>query len=55
MSPHKNLGGSESCGVLILKKYIVGKIPSFPGGGTVRFVKGYHKNDIVYDNNTFAR
>jgi selenocysteine lyase/cysteine desulfurase len=42
LSPHKNLGGTESCGVLIARKNIItGSKPSFPGGGTVSFVKGY--------------
>jgi selenocysteine lyase/cysteine desulfurase len=44
MSPHKNLGGAESCGILIAKKSIVKNAkPTFPGGGTVAFVKGYSK------------
>lgn len=43
LSPHKNLGGSEACGVLITKKslYNILTIPTFPGGGTVKYVKGY--------------
>lgn len=42
MSPHKNLGGAESCGILLVRKNVVkGGKPSFPGGGTVQFVKGY--------------
>ena len=41
LSPHKNLGGAESCGVLILKQSAVQlSKPTFPGGGTVDFVKG---------------
>ncbi len=42
LSPHKNLGGSESTGVLIgkLKSYPKNKAPSFPGGGTVLAVTG---------------
>lgn len=44
ISPHKNLGGTESCGVLLARKSVVsGEKPTFPGGGTVRFVKGYKK------------
>jgi len=36
LSPHKNLGGSESTGVLIGKKSAYkSENPSFPGGGTV--------------------
>ena len=56
LSPHKNLGGSESCGVLIGKKGIIEATkPTFPGGGTVKFVKGYHKEDIMYEESVFAR
>jgi selenocysteine lyase/cysteine desulfurase len=57
LSPHKNLGGAESCGVLIARKSIVGKNdkPSFPGGGTVVFVKGYTPNDVQFDENLFNR
>lgn len=44
LSPHKNLGGAESCGILIARKNIVKNAkPTFPGGGTVAFVKGYSK------------
>jgi len=49
ISPHKNLGGSESCGVLLGRKEIINLAkPTFPGGGTVKFVKGYNKEDIMY-------
>ena len=44
MSPHKNLGVAESCGLLLARKSTVkGAKPTFPGGGTVAFVKGYSK------------
>jgi len=44
LSPHKNLGGAESCGVLVARKSVIkGAKPTFPGGGTVAFVKGYSK------------
>lgn len=56
LSPHKNLGGAESCGVLIARKSIVASAkPSFPGGGTVMFVKGINKEDITYDFDVFNR
>jgi selenocysteine lyase/cysteine desulfurase len=56
LSPHKNLGGAESCGVLIARKNIVRNAkPTFPGGGTVAFVKGYSKEDIMYDVDIFNR
>lgn len=56
LSPHKNLGASESCGVLIGRKAIIElSKPTFPGGGTVKFVKGYKKSDIMYEDNIFAR
>ena len=32
-----------------------GEKPTFPGGGTVRFVKGYTKDDIYYEEDPFAR
>lgn len=43
ISPHKNLGGVESCGLLLIKKNHINNKPSFPGGGTVKFVSGYKK------------
>lgn len=56
LSPHKNLGGAESCGVLIARKSIVKDAkPTFPGGGTVSFVKGYTKLDVMYDPDIFNR
>jgi selenocysteine lyase/cysteine desulfurase len=56
LSPHKNLGGSESCGVLLGRKSIIElSKPTFPGGGTVKFVKGYKKEDIMYEDNIFSR
>jgi selenocysteine lyase/cysteine desulfurase len=56
LSPHKNLGGAESCGVLIARKNIVRNAkPTFPGGGTVAFVKGYSKDDVMYDVDIFNR
>jgi selenocysteine lyase/cysteine desulfurase len=29
--------------------------PTFPGGGTVRFVKGYSKDDVMYEVDIFSR
>ena len=56
LSPHKNLGGTETCGVLIGRKAIIDlSKPTFPGGGTVKFVKGYNKDDIMYEDSIFAR
>lgn len=52
LSPHKNLGGSESTGVLIGKRssYDSLKAPSFPGGGTVLAVVGTDLSQIYYDS-----
>ena len=56
LSPHKNLGGAESCGVLLARKSAIENAkPTFPGGGTVRFVKGYKKNDVMYEEDSFAK
>ncbi len=56
LSPHKNLGGAESCGVLVARKSVIkGAKPTFPGGGTVAFVKGYSKEDVLYDDDIFNR
>ena len=56
LSPHKNLGGAETCGVLVARKSIVlNARPTFPGGGTVAFVKGYTKEDVIYDFDVFNR
>lgn len=38
-SPHKFVGGPGASGVLILRRDVVAsEVPTFPGGGTVRFV-----------------
>ena len=56
ISPHKNLGGAESCGILVARKSLIDQAkPTFPGGGTVRFVKGYKKEDVMYEVDVFAR
>jgi selenocysteine lyase/cysteine desulfurase len=56
LSPHKNLGGAEACGVLVARKEIMKSTkPTFPGGGTVSFVKGYTKMDVMYDVDIFNR
>ena len=57
LSPHKNLGGSESRGVLIgkIKSYNKDKAPSFPGGGTVLAVVGLRKDNIHYDDDVSHR
>lgn len=56
-SPHKNLGGSESTGILLGKKsaYNSKLNPSFPGGGTVKFVTGTTESSILYENDIFTR
>ncbi|MHA3913471.1 aminotransferase class V-fold PLP-dependent enzyme [Halovulum sp. GXIMD14793] len=39
LSPHKFVGGPQATGVLLLRKdAVVSTRPTFPGGGTVRFV-----------------
>ena len=56
MSPHKNLGGVETCGLLLVKKDVISSsTPTFPGGGTVSLVKGYEHEDIIYDMDLFNR
>jgi hypothetical protein len=41
---------------LIVRKSVVkGGKPTFPGGGTVAFVKGYNKEDVLYDTDLFNR
>jgi selenocysteine lyase/cysteine desulfurase len=56
LSPHKNLGGAESCGLLIAKKSLMSlSKPTFPGGGTVKFVKGYKRDDVMYEVDIFSR
>lgn len=29
--------------------------PTFPGGGTVKFVKGYKRDDVMYEVDIFSR
>ena len=29
--------------------------PTFPGGGTVKFVKGYSKDDVMYEVDVFSK
>jgi selenocysteine lyase/cysteine desulfurase len=42
--------------VLIANKNMISlSKPTFPGGGTVKFVKGYEKSDILYEDTPFAR
>lgn len=57
LSPHKNLGGCEATGVLIFRKamYDVTKPPSFPGGGTVKFVSDIDDEHIKFDEDPSAR
>ena len=56
LSPHKNLGGAESCALLLVKNSVISSSkPTFPGGGTVAMVKGYEDNDILYDMDLFNR
>ncbi len=43
VSPHKFVGGPAASGVLILRRSVVqSKVPSWPGGGTVRFVSPWN-------------
>ena len=37
------------------KSIVKGPKPTFPGGGTVAFVKGYSKEDVLYDEDIFNR
>lgn len=56
LSPHKNLGGAESCGILLGRKSLMKSVkPTFPGGGTVKFVKGYSKDDVMYEVDVFSK
>jgi len=55
ISPHKNLGGTEACGILVVRTSLVGTRPSYPGGGTVIYVKGYTQQDVFYDTDPFSR
>ena len=42
VSPHKFVGGPGASGVLIVRKdAVVSQTPTFPGGGTVRFVSSW--------------
>lgn len=42
LSPHKLVGGPQTCGILVCKKNIIkSQIPSNPGGGTVFFVSSH--------------
>lgn len=54
LSPHKLLGGVGSCGILVVKKYLVDTSlpPSFAGGGTVKYV---NKNKQIYENQIEVR
>jgi hypothetical protein len=38
-----------------MRKNFAENKPSFPGGGTVIFVGGYHKEAVLYDKDVFAR
>lgn len=29
--------------------------PTFPGGGTVKLVKGYSKSDVMYEGDIFSK
>ena len=50
------MGGAESCGVLVARNNIINSSkPTFPGGGTVKFVKGYSREDVMYETGNFAR
>lgn len=49
MSPHKLVGGIGSCGLLIIHKRILkGRTPTFSGGGTVEYVS---KHTQIYQTN----
>lgn len=57
ISPHKNLGGSETVGILVGRKSVIAQLdrPTFPGGGTVTYVKGFGHQDFAYHKNVFSR
>lgn len=56
ISPHKNLGGCESCGLLLARKSIISNtVPTMPGGGTVHYVYGYEKSKILYGQDPFEK
>jgi selenocysteine lyase/cysteine desulfurase len=57
MSPHKNLGGAEATGALIVKNsaYDLGSSPSFPGGGTIKYVFGLEKRAVSYLDDPASR
>ncbi|WP_198304352.1 aminotransferase class V-fold PLP-dependent enzyme [Arcobacter vandammei] len=54
LSAHKLLGGVGSCGILLVKKYLVDTklAPSFAGGGTVRYV---NKTSQIYEKDIEIR
>ena len=54
LSPHKLLGGVGSCGILVVKKYLVDTSlpPSFAGGGTVKYV---NKSYQIYEEQIEVR
>lgn len=53
LSPHKFVGGPQASGVLIVRQDAVQSVqPTFPGGGTVRFVSPTSHD---YSNNLEAR
>ena len=37
-SPHKFVGGPQTPGVLVVRRDLVGPVPTLPGGGTIAFV-----------------
>jgi selenocysteine lyase/cysteine desulfurase len=38
LSPHKFMGGPQTPGVLVVRRDLIGAVPSTPGGGTVEYV-----------------
>ena len=54
LSPHKLLGGVGSCGILVVKKFLVDTSlpPSFAGGGTVKYV---NKSYQIYEEQIEVR
>jgi selenocysteine lyase/cysteine desulfurase len=49
LSPHKFLGGPEASGVLVANRGLFRtRTPERPGGGTVDYVAGPHREDVDY-------
>ncbi|ONK79954.1 uncharacterized protein A4U43_C01F12220 [Asparagus officinalis] len=58
LSPHKFIGGPGSPGILLMSEAlykIKGSPPSTSGGGTVLYVSGHDKKDVVYSDDVEER